>query len=235
MKSQADRLFERALATGDRSEASALLQEFIRGYPLERLRLLLRSENQEAVKTGIFIASELGRAVRPLVDEFGPLLTHESSAVRFDALDCALVCGTEKDGKLLARAATLIDDGDEGVRYKALDFLSRATVEQLLAAARHVLNPELASALSWLASRESATHARILAELGGDEPVRRRVAVAAAARPAKFDEEALAAAALSRDPDVSTFAQSRLRVEERIRKGSEKWNRARSTRRGRKS
>lgn len=212
VKTRADKLFEKVLATGERRRADELLREFVRGYPLDRLRQLLRSENPEVVKTGVFIASELGRGAKPLIEEFASLLSHEALAVRFDTLDCVLVCATEQHGDLIARAARLIRDPEEGVRYKTLVFLSRASETQLRAALPFVDAPDLREAMSWLISHRSMDHEAILEGLREADPLRRRFAAAAAARPKRFDVEALKEAAASDDPEVASFAESELRI-----------------------
>lgn len=223
MKNRADKLFEKALATGDPHGANRLLQEFVRGYPLERLRLLLRSNNPEVVKTGVFIASELGRGACALVDEFAPLLRHKTHGVRFDVLDCVLLCATALHGEMIARAIDLINDRDASVRWKALGFISRTTKAQLRASLPF-LGREMRPHIAWLASVKVRTwptevwsartrvQERILRGLRDPDPLRRRVAAAAAARVARIHTAALSRAASSGDSDVASFAQSELRI-----------------------
>lgn len=65
-----------------------LLAEFQTGYPLHKLRLLLRAPDEKVVAAAIWIASELGSDTRPLFDDVVSLMEHPSKQVRFFALDC---------------------------------------------------------------------------------------------------------------------------------------------------
>jgi len=112
-RARADRLLERLARGGNGQAANDLLREFFYGYPLERLSVLLESDNPEAAKSGAFIASELGDRFAPLFAAVDRMLEHPVKAVRFDALDVVLVNGTPEHGETIAKAVVLVRDPEE--------------------------------------------------------------------------------------------------------------------------
>jgi hypothetical protein len=124
-RARGDRLLAHLARGGNGRAASDLLRAFFEGYPLERLSVLLESENPEAAKSGAFIASELGDRFAPLLAAVDRMLEHPVKAVRFDALDVVLVNAAPEHGATLAKAVVLVRDPEEGVRWQALRFLSR--------------------------------------------------------------------------------------------------------------
>jgi hypothetical protein len=121
-------------ARGSGELTNDLLSEFHRGYPLEHLKPMLHSADTDLVKAGAWIASELGKMGKPLLDEVASLLEHPDSRVRFYTIDCVLLWADSSQSALLARVVRLIEDPEHGVRWKAMEFLSRASSEQLFAA-----------------------------------------------------------------------------------------------------
>lgn len=223
--SRADELFDRVMqGGGQEGDANGLLSEFARGYPLDRLRELLRSEDPAVVSAGAFIASELGSRAGQLIDEFGTLLGHPERRVRFDILDSVLVCAGESQGPLIARAASLVTDPDSAVRWKAYGFLARAAESQLAAALPYAADRDLRTHLAWLAGPSSESHEEVVARLGSVHEFTRRFAVAAAARPGRSDETALEIAASSQDELAAKLARQALdmlALEERQRERRE--------------
>ena len=208
-----DLLITRVLAGGDDGAANDLLRAFHAGYPVDRLRLLLRSEVDEAVRAGAWILSELGIDAAPLIDETAALLTHRLKYVRFFAIDAVLASASAKDGPVIASAVALIDDPEEAVRWKALGLLSRAPADQLRVAAPFVLEPEAGARLSWLLDADLRTE-DVAARLDGDR-LDRLFAVAAATRQRRGRHQLLLRAAGSADPEVSSFARDALDAEPR--------------------
>src|SRR5882672_3886156 len=123
-----DVLVERIRQGGTGEDARELIAEFAAGYPIANLRRLFQSELDDAVKTGVWIASELGERIAPLLGDLSALLRHPLRYVRGFALDAILVAASPHNGDVIAEAVCLIDDEDEGVRWKAMQFLSRASV-----------------------------------------------------------------------------------------------------------
>ncbi|MGH9497690.1 MAG: hypothetical protein ACRD3L_00960 [Terriglobales bacterium] len=147
-KQRAEELTERLVADPRASLAGVwmndLLAEFHRGYPLQNLRPLLPNDNTEVVKVGAWIASELGEKGKPLLDDVALLMQHPDSKVRFSAIDCILLWADPSKGPELASVVNLIDDPESRIRWKVLEFLSRASREQLAAALSYIegTNPQ---------------------------------------------------------------------------------------------
>lgn len=212
MEGRADQLLEEILAGANDSAANELLTEFLRGYPIARLRLLLQSDEQRAVRAGAWIASELGENVAPLVDELSRMLSHSSRYVRFFILDALLGGATNEHGQAIARAVQLIRDPDRAVRWKVLNFLARAPKDRLAAAVPYLDSALITRSLTWLLEADDAPRDRnvVLARLGDRDPVVRMFAAAAAARLGQVDLHSLEHATGSTDPEVRSFAEEQL-------------------------
>jgi len=212
MGDHGDRLLEHILAGGNDSAANALLNEFFRGYPIARLRLLLQSKDENAFKAGAWIASELGRSIGPLVRELPQLLDHPSRYVRFFVLDAILAGATDEHGEAVARAVLSIRDPDEAIRWKALRILARATKDQLAGSMPYLDDSSVPTLLTWLLSlRDTKMDAQdIVTRLDNRDPLIRMFAVAAAARFNRYDLIPLERAAASMDPVVNSFAKEEI-------------------------
>jgi len=193
--------------------ANDLLSEFWRGYPIDRLRPLLRHPDTEIVETGAFLADELPGLMGPLMDDVVPLMDHPSPDVRFLMLG-AVLDNVVNDGEVIARAMLLVHDPHSSVRWTALRFVLRADQEQLESAVPFL--PEVSrTALeeSGLLDRQEAAAddwARVRSGLNSADELVRRWAAAAAAR---FEQQELLSEAVeSPDPDVSTFADHELKM-----------------------
>lgn len=211
-------LMERA-RRGDADAAHELIDHFRRGYPLEQLRELFRSESPQAVASAAYIASELGSGATPLVEEFPRALRHVESWGRSAAIDCVFNCASIENGELVAMALRLLDDPSVYPRGVAL-FRLRFADSNLIRAALPFLKTEpLGEFLDWLVSNESAIHASIVEKLGSSNALERRVALASAARPTGSTlsgnvraPKALVLAASSQDAEVAEFARSTLQA-----------------------
>jgi hypothetical protein len=125
-----DELIVRIL-TGDETGGTELLNECWRGYPVERVSSLLRSNVESAVKTGVFITSELAKRSRLLLSDVEPLLTHPDTGVRAEAIDTINLAGTAADAEIVARAIERITDSDRSVRYSAFQLLAAGSREKV--------------------------------------------------------------------------------------------------------
>jgi hypothetical protein len=205
---------EHILKGGDDSAPDELLDEFFDGYPIDKLRLLLQSNVEQAVVSGAWIASELGRMAAPLIDELSQMLDHPSREVRFYLLDPLLCATAQEHGEAIARAVLLVRDADEAVRWKVVRFLARATREQLTAAVPHLDSDRVATLLTWLLSSGNTIENKrdIVTRLNDADPLVRLFAAAAAARLEPDDLGALERAAASTDPEIRSFAESELEI-----------------------
>jgi HEAT repeat protein len=187
-----------------------LLHQLHEGYPVNKLRLLLRANDPKTVAAGMWIASELGSGARPLFSEIVGLLHDPSLQVRFFALDCLVTCAQPDDELAINLGLDLIDDPEPSVQWKALIFL--ATVSD--AVLRPVLNAPT-DKQSGVRTRglqlvlNSATSHDIRAIVSGladDDQAMRRYAAAAAARAVHYDAGPLRLAMGSKDPTIKQFA-----------------------------
>ena len=96
--------------------ANELLSEFHGGYPLENLRHLLNSGSNEVVGVGVWIASELGAKVRPLLSEIAPLINVDDRKVRFFSIDCIQSSASAKDRKIVLDVANFCADKGDAIR-----------------------------------------------------------------------------------------------------------------------
>lgn len=205
------RLLQGAVGTGQLE--NSLLRELQEGYPITKLRLLLKANDQHVVAAGMWIASELGSAARPLLKDIADLIRHPHAQVRFFALDCLLACAGPKDGQVVSLALDLLDDSEFSVRWKTLVFLATAS-EILLRAAldTNALSTDEHTSTRreglklLLDSNASADPAAVVSLLASSDPMLRRYAAAAAARMAHRDPRALKQVMKSADPTLKQFA-----------------------------
>ena len=214
MYQAANRLVEEVLRGAGDHAANALLNEFFCGYSIENLRPLLGSSEEAVIRAAVWIASELGVLAKPLLGEFYELLNHPLGYVRFFSLDVVLVCAAEGESDLLGRAVQLIQDREDSVRWKALVFLSRASVVQLKAASQSFPVGSLSPLVNWLANLSESTHCcqDIKGKLIATNGMANVFAAAGAYRLYRFDASLLNEAANSSNPEVASFAAEQLRL-----------------------
>ena len=192
-----------------REAAKALIRECYHGYPPEKLRPLLRDTRWIVLKYGMWIASELGARGRPLLEDMVEFLEHEAPYVRFHAIDSILASSTEEDGDAVARALRRLTDSESSVRWKATQFLMRASLLKLRAAVPYLSGDDFAGLR--LLTEGSVSDEDLVSALQGDSPTVRRFALAAAYRANHAGRgNALKAAASSEDPEIREIAEREL-------------------------
>jgi len=200
-----------------------LLTEFHRGYPVEKLRQLLASQNDDVVRMGAWIASELGPKGRPLLSDAVALLNHPRKNVRFFVVDCILAWTGPSNGKEVAAVIPLLEDTENAVRWKAMDFLSLASEKQLRAALSYLELTAVHSAhvapLRWLLETSGADSQGLPSIMQGQDALFRRYAVVAAARMQRHSEELLSLVLADEDPAVRQFAADMIKLRE-LKSGS---------------
>jgi HEAT repeat protein len=211
--SQADELSQRILKCEDWGVvANDILGEFHRGRPVDQLRPLLRSCEPQVVLAASFITDELGTQAAPLLDEVTALLNHQDRHVRGNAIGSILTCASEQNGSSIASVIGLLPDEDWPVRWKAMEFLMRASERQISAASVYMkMNHDTSSyadGLCWLLSKEGGSPQSIADKLSDRSQLVRKFAVVAAARLSSNNEQPLREALSSLDDDVQRFAKS---------------------------
>ncbi|MDQ2827760.1 MAG: HEAT repeat domain-containing protein [Chloroflexota bacterium] len=205
---------EYVLNGGNGGAANDLVGAFYAGYPVERLRLLLESDDEHVLKTGVWIASELGSRATPVLDDVAPLLNHPSDYVRYYALEVVSINATAAHDRVLARAIRCVQDPNAEVRGQALRCLSWLTDEQIDGCMVTIHDPAIRTLLAWLLHLK-ATESRaqeIVQRLDDADPLARRFAAVAARRLGPYDPVPLQRAASSPEPDVRRFAERELDI-----------------------
>jgi HEAT repeat protein len=205
-----EKLLDPSSDSDDGATANDLLGHFWNGYPIENLRRLLVPAGMGAAA---FLASELGQKVRPLLPEVAELLQHESSSVRFDAIDALAECTTWEDGWAVAMIVRALGDPHEGVRWKVcralrsmessklhagLDYLHAQEPESVFASFRNAF-----LAIEQYPKRATAAFHKLL---NSEEPVARRFGAAMVVRPRLFIDPAFVELAAGvEDAEVAKF------------------------------
>jgi HEAT repeat protein len=196
--------------------ANELLDQFHEGYPVQHLRALLRSQDQAVTKIGMWIASELGAKASPLLDDTMLLLNHADKSVRFYAVDSMLSCAAAQNSPGLAFVVQMLGDKEEAVRWKAMDFLSRASTEQLQAALCHFRATDDQSrhihGLQFLLGENSANAEEVLCLIQSQDDLLQRYGVVAAVRMALDDIQPLLHASSMVSSDARQFAMDMLKM-----------------------
>jgi hypothetical protein len=185
-----------------------LLKAIFAGYPKERLRLLLASDDDTAIEAVAWILSELGASATPLLADAAPLLTHRARVARAYTLDVVLKCAGPQDSAILAQAVLLSDDPDAGVQWKALRFLT-ALRAPLLEAARAALPERFRALVRWLLDSDvgAASPEEMRTLLRDPDPLQRRFAAVALAR-SRNRAALLALADEITDPFIQDFVRT---------------------------
>jgi hypothetical protein len=193
--------------------ANDLLGELYAGYPVENLGKLLHSDNEVVVGTGAWLLSELVELAAPMMDEIPALLSSPLRAVRYNAIAVVLENADERHGPIIAQVMNLSRDPESGVRWKVLEFLAEASIEQLEAGASCLPPGQVKELAEWLILQdgEEPDLAGIVIRLEAGDPVTRLFAAAAAA--SLSDEEDMSLlehAAMVEEEEIRSFAQERL-------------------------
>lgn len=175
--------------------ANELLREFHRGFPVEQLRPLLLSDDNRIVGTARFIVDELGGKAAPLLDVMVTLLHHTDKHVRCDAIGSILTCATENNKSHIAIVVSLRSDPEWPIRWKTMELLSLASMEQLTAALQHfetyTPDSDHILGLRWLTSVGGRNLNDISLWLRNHNLLQRKYGVITAARIVQFTNEYL--------------------------------------------
>ena len=199
--------------------ANELLREFHRGYPVEKLRCLLSNREEQVVKAGIWIASELGSKGTPLLDDVVKLLNYSTRYVRYFAIDSLLTCTTGRNENEISAVILMLYDGDKVIRWKVLDFLTRASIDQIQGAINWFEKNDPGSAhltgLQLLLNGQRGNVKEALLALQSENPIIRKYGVVLAARMIQISVDPLMLAISINDEDICTFAQDSLKSEKK--------------------
>jgi hypothetical protein len=201
-----DDLLARILA-GDEDAANELLNECWDGYPVERIRELLRSDVESVVKTGVWMTEELAKLSRPLLNDVEPLIDHEDTWVRGDAIDTVNLAATADHGEIVAHAIEHIKDSERSIRFSAFRLLAASTRERLEAAWVFIHDDDVKEALRSVLDEEAAvSSADIRRRLVDGSRLVRLFGLLSAARISDRRADDLLAASEVADEEIRTFA-----------------------------
>jgi hypothetical protein len=201
-----DDLLARMLG-GEPDLGNELLKECWGGYPVERIRALLRSDVESAVKSGAFIASELAELSRPLLNDVEPLLNHPDTWVRSDAIDAVNLAATVDEAEIVARAIERITDSERSIRGSAFTLLAAAEREQLEASCGYIDDIDVKEALrSVLDEEDTVSSAEIRPRLADQSRLVRLFGLLSAARIGDRGADDLLAAIEADDEEIQLFA-----------------------------
>jgi hypothetical protein len=88
-------------------------------YPVEMLRPLLRSQQVHLPASAMFVASELGRAAAPILDDAIALLASSTTRIQADAMDVFAVCATDDRLDRYVALVEQLDNPGESIRKHA--------------------------------------------------------------------------------------------------------------------
>jgi hypothetical protein len=202
-----DGLLARILGGDETGLGNELLNECWDGYPVERIRALLRSDVESAVKSGAFIASELAKLSRPLLRDIAPLINHRDTWVRGDAIDTVNLAATVDHGEIVASAIEHITDDDRSIRFSAFTVLAASTRERLEASWRFIRDTDVKAALRAILDEETTvSSAEIHRHLVDGSRLVRLFGLVSAARISDRRAADLLAATEAADEEICSFA-----------------------------
>jgi len=211
-ESAGDALVAQILAGDETGLAMELWAEVSRGYPVERIAPLLKSDLESAVKEGIWLAAELRARSRTLLGDIAPLLSHASPSVRGYAVEAIAGAATIDDSEILARAAERITDAHTGVRAEAVRLLASQPEEQLASAQQQMRDSAIGS---WVARllRDVRTGdaASVRLRLGSKDRTERLFALATLMRIMQGRPETVLIDITDADTEVQRLARSYVR------------------------
>jgi len=206
-----EQLYER-VASGNSDSTYDLLGCFEQGYPLDKLRRLITSDNPLVVKEATWIACELGQSAKPLAPYLGKMLRGKEVQTRFYAIDCVLLW--TKSGEFeesIATAISLARDPEFAVRSQVTCFLAACSRAQLTVGANSVRDPEIEDELEWLVTvTDRADTTAVEQRLSETRPFALCFILAAALRIASHSPDTLLSFREHQDEDVREFIDIQL-------------------------
>ena len=195
------------------SRAAQLLDQFFMGYSPDKLRPLLRHEDNKVVRSAIWIASELGETGTQFLDCAITLLERNDSKIRFFALDVIMVATARHRSEEFYRITQSLEDKTAGVRNAAIRHMDRASNGQITAALEHFkksYQPVHNSGLQKLLNPQSNEPAEVEAMIDAPDALWRKYGALVAARLYNKVPRLLMLAAQGNDESVRRFAQYKL-------------------------
>lgn len=176
-----------------------------RGIPVEALRPLFQSSDPFILRTGAFIAAELGHRAGVLLDDVLPLLQCADRHTVWYAMDVIVVCSIGTRADRLLHLALMISCPDQTLRLQAMNLMTRATGAQISAARLAAERSSQSAHVRGLGGLVDPAPIDVAAMIGSDDPTLRRYAAIAAHR--LRDRSLLGQLRTSDDEDLRTFLE----------------------------
>jgi hypothetical protein len=201
------------VVAGDQSGISNdLCKEFYRGYPIQKLATLLDSDDERALESGAWIASELAENARPILSHLLPLFGYPNTRIKYHSIQTVLTAATDEDGDVVGEAVSLIADDERPVRRMAFELMARADRSSLVAGVPQVKDSKIACLLAWVLDVESESRDddEIASRLQESDGLGQAFAVVAASRVYARNPYYLQLAASLGESDAQSLAASEL-------------------------
>lgn len=118
----------------DQGKANQLLKEYFKGFPIDTLRPLLTSRDQNIRRAAIWIASELGSQGSSLLPEVITLLEDGDPFIQYNALESIMACAKGDYVNKFVYILYSLESGNDLIRQLAMRLASNASQEQIEAA-----------------------------------------------------------------------------------------------------
>jgi hypothetical protein len=199
-----------------RGDDYKLVLECFEGFPVERLQPLLAHNDSAVRRATVWIASELGKQGRPLLDGAIAIINDDDPYVRFYALEVVALCSCGKDVHDFIHVVRSLEDKHNHVRAHMMFLMSNADHAQLEAAFQEFssgkcYNELHKEGLSQLLTRQDDARA-ISSMIDSVEPLLRKYGAIATWRSRERFPELITHVVSSTDPDISAFWQHRART-----------------------
>lgn len=195
----------------DEDRAMQLLRRLHEGGDEGIVVQLLRHNTIKLAELGAWLASELGSQCAAIYPDVVMHLRHPCWRVRFWLIDCVLACAGEQQAADLATVTMLLDDENSAVRWKAMQFLARASTQQLELArdwlSAQSRQADLVRSVSVLADVDAGEYDKILPLIHHQRALFRKLGVVAAVRARGAQRHLLDVAMASDDEEVRSFAK----------------------------
>lgn len=207
-----DELLALVLAGDQSGISNDLRKEFYRGYPIQKLTTLLDSDDERALESGAWIASELAENARPILSHLLPLFDYPNTRIRFHSIQTVLTAATDENGDIVGEAVSHIADDEPPVRKMAFELMARADRSPLVASVSYVKDPKIAGLLEWVleVEGESCDDDEIASRLRESNGLGQVFAAVAAARVYRRNPHYLQLAASLSEGDTQSLAASEL-------------------------
>jgi hypothetical protein len=195
--------------------AKKLLDCFHEGADTLKLLPLIHSPDLRVAEIGTWIASEMGIAAKPIINEIVSLFSKGSRGISFEALDCLTSCVSPNNPDLILEGLRQLSNNDSTVVWKAQMFLSSLSGDSISAAKKYASqlgNEERQiKGLSLLQLSKSSAE-QVLASLESSDQLLRAYAAVASVKLSKLDSEPITKALKAKDEIITEFVKSAIKL-----------------------